>query len=248
DAVRLVETRVRARRAAGWETLPYVWDEDQGEARLQRAGAFVDLTLVGETGAARPLDYLVPDVNQCANCHVTDTTDGRGVRPIGPKARHLNGPFAYGHGTENQLTRWADIGLLDEAPDPGLAPASAAWSAGVALSEAALTHAARSYIDINCAHCHSRTGQADMSGLYLEPWEPVSANFGLCKPPIAAGRGTGGRLYSIVPGDADASILVHRMASDRPDIMMPELGRAVAHEEGVALISAWIDRMAGGCG
>lgn len=247
DAVRLVETRVLVRRTGGWEALPYVWDADQSEARLQRAGAFVDLTLVGEAGA-NPLDYLVPDVNQCANCHITNTSDDRGVRPIGPKARHLNGPFDYADGTQNQLARWSDLGLLTGAPAPDAAPAGAAWSGEIPLTQAGLDAAARAYIDINCAHCHSRTGQADTSGLYLEPFEPVAANFGLCKPPIAAGRGTGGLIYGIVPGDADASIFVHRMESDRPDIMMPELGRASVDEAGVALISAWIDQMAGGCG
>lgn len=246
-AVRLVETRVLVRRAGGWEALPYVWNEDQSEARLQRAGAFVDLTLVSDAGA-RALDYLVPDVNQCANCHITNTADGRGVRPIGPKARHLNRPFDYADGTRNQLARWTELGLLSGAPAPDAAPAAAAWTDATPITEAGLDAAARAYIDINCSHCHSRTGQADTSGLYLEPWEPVSANFGICKPPIAAGRGTGGRIYAIVPGDAEASIFVHRMQSERPDIMMPELGRASAHEEGVALVSAWIDRMAGGCG
>jgi uncharacterized repeat protein (TIGR03806 family) len=249
---RLIETRVLVHREAGWEALPYLWDADQSEARLARAGAFVDLILVseagGQTGGEQRLDYLVPNVNQCANCHVTDTTDGRGVRPIGPKARHLNGPFDYGDDAVNQLERWSDLGLLAGAPESEDAPRTAAWRSGIPMAEAALTDAARGYIDINCAHCHSRTGQADTSGLYLEPWEPVAANFGICKPPIAAGRGTGGRLYGIVPGDADASILAHRMSSDRPDIMMPELGRAVVHEEGVALIAAWIDAMAGGCG
>ncbi|MGJ3232142.1 MAG: SO2930 family diheme c-type cytochrome [Oceanicaulis sp.] len=247
-SVRLIETRVLVRREAGWEALPYVWNEDQSEARLARAGAFVDLTLVSDAQGARPLDYLVPDVNQCANCHVTDTSDGRGLRPIGPKARHLNGPFDYADGTDNQIARWSATGLLAGAPAPEAAPATPAWSGDIPASLAALDAAARGYIDVNCAHCHSRTGQADTSGLYLEPWEPVSANFGVCKPPIAAGRGTGNRLYGIVPGDADASIFVHRMESDRPDIMMPELGRAVAHEEGVALVAAWIDAMAGGCG
>jgi hypothetical protein len=115
------------------------------------------------------------------------------------------------------------------------------------MSALELNAAARAYIDINCAHCHSRTGQADTSALYLEPWEPVGPNFGVCKPPIAAGRGTGGRRFAIVPGQSETSILTHRMAADRADIMMPELGRAVAHDAGVALISAWIDQMAGGC-
>ena len=247
EAVRLVETRILVRRGEGWDAASYVWDDDQRSAQLARTGAFVDLTLVSASGDAETLDYLVPNTNQCANCHVTDTGDGRGVRPIGPKARHLNRDFDYFGRTANQLAAWSEAGLLEGAPEPDAAPRSAAWTGSIPMGEMALEAAARAYIDINCAHCHSRTGQADTSGLYLEPWEPPGPNFGVCKPPIAAGRGTGNRTFGIVPGDADASIFAFRMASTRADIMMPELGRASTHEEGVALISAWIDAMAGGC-
>lgn len=247
DRVRLIETRVLVRRPAGWEALPYIWSDDQSEARLARAGGFVDLTLARAAGETR-LDYLVPNVNQCANCHVTDTTDGLGVRPIGPKARHLNGVFPYADVEENQLAHWVQAGLLVGAPDLAAAPEAPVWRAGVPTSALDLDAAARAYLDINCAHCHSRTGPADTSGLYLEPWEPYGPHLGVCKPPIAAGRGTGDRSFGIVPGDAEASILVHRMESERPDIMMPELGRATPHAEGVALVAAWIDRMSGGCG
>ncbi|MCR9129045.1 MAG: hypothetical protein NXI12_05955 [Alphaproteobacteria bacterium] len=246
--VRLVETRILVRREDGWDAASYLWNDDQREARLARTGAFVDLTLVSAGDEAQGLDYLVPNTNQCANCHVTDTTDGRGVRPIGPKARHLNRDFEYFGRTANQIAVWTEAGLLEGAPAPEAAPQSAAWISGIPMGALELEAAARSYIDINCAHCHSRTGQADTSGLYLEPWEPFGPNFGVCKPPIAAGRGTGNRSFGIVPGNADASIFAFRMASTRADIMMPELGRASTHEEGAELISAWIDSMAGGCG
>jgi len=244
--VRLIETRILVRRAEGWAALPYVWSDDQRAAPLTRIGAALDLTLVGADRSERALGYLTPNVNQCAGCHETDT-EAHGVQPIGPKARHLNARFAYFEGAANQLAAWRDRGLLAGGPAPDQAPANANWTSGaVALAE--LDHSARSYLDINCAHCHSRTGPADTSGLYLEPWEPSGPNLGLCKPPIAAGRGTGGRLFSIVPGESDASILHYRMVSDRADIMMPELGRAVAHAEGAALIAQWIDAMAGDCG
>jgi uncharacterized repeat protein (TIGR03806 family) len=246
NEVRLIETRVLVHRETGWEALPYVWDEDQQTARLARTGAVIDLTLVS-AGGARALSYLVPNANQCAGCHVTDTSTDQ-VRPIGPRARHLNGDFDYFDGVANQLDRWSALGLLAGAPAPEAAPQAVRWPADIPLSGMALEAAARSYLDINCAHCHSRTGPADTSGLYLEPWEPTGPSLGVCKPPIAAGRGTGNRRFGIVPGDADASILAHRMESEQADIMMPELGRDHAHEEGVALIAAWIDAMSGGCG
>ena len=47
----------------------------------------------------------------------------------------------------------------------------------------------------------------------------------------------------IEPGQPDRSILAYRMASDEPGVAMPELGRALVHEEGVALINAWITEM-----
>jgi hypothetical protein len=37
--------------------------------------------------------------------------------------------------------------------------------------------------------------------------------------------------------------MVFRMESDDPGIRMPELGRQLKHEEGVALIKAWIREM-----
>ncbi len=64
---------------------------------------------------------------------------------------------------------------------------------------------------------------------------------------MAAGKGTGNRLYDIAPGQADASVLVFRMDSDDPSVMMPELGRSVVHREGVELIREWINAQKGAC-
>jgi hypothetical protein len=66
---------------------------------------------------------------------------------------------------------------------------------------------------------------------------------GVNKPPVAAGRGSGGHKYDIVPGQPEASILYHRMASTDPGVMMPELGRQRVHEEALALIHDWIQAM-----
>jgi hypothetical protein len=51
------------------------------------------------------------------------------------------------------------------------------------------------------------------------------------------------RRYGIVPGKPSESILVFRMESDDPGIRMPELGRQLKHQEGVALIKDWIREM-----
>ena len=66
---------------------------------------------------------------------------------------------------------------------------------------------------------------------------------GINKSPIAAGTASGDRLYDIVPGAPDESIIVYRMESTDPEIMMPEMGRTLAHKEGIKLIRDWIESL-----
>jgi hypothetical protein len=122
--------------------------------------------------------------------------------------------------------------------------ANALWEPG---ARDALDHRARSYLDVNCGHCHNPRGAADTSGLFLDMRESDPRRLGLCKPPVAAGRGSGGLAYSLLPGQPDASILSYRMRSTELDVMMPELGRTTVHREGVALIDDWIRAFPGAC-
>ena len=89
---------------------------------------------------------------------------------------------------------------------------------------------------INCAHCHNPRGPANTTGLYLLAAQTDPMRMGFCKVPVSAGQGSGDLLFDIVQGKPEESILVHRMESVTPKIMMPELGRTMVHQEGVALI------------
>lgn len=241
NRVRLVETRLLIRREAGWVALPYVWNEDESEARLMRAGYSETLALAEAGGATQTIHYLVPNVNQCAGCHATNNTT-RELSPIGPATRHMNRDFAYAEGRENQITHFIAQGYLSDVPGSDL-PQAAIWND----PDMPLNARARAYLDINCAHCHSPVGPADTSGLHLNIDAPEDPNLGLCKPPIAAGPGSGGLRFDIVPGEPDNSIFIYRMASTQGDIMMPELGRSLIHTEGVDLISDWIASLEGSC-
>ena len=240
--VRLIETRLLVRREAGWIALPYVWNAGQTDATLERIGALVPLELVDADGARTEIAYQVPDQNQCASCHNTDNL-ARKLLPIGPKARHLNRDYDYAGGRMNQLAKLTQAGYLAGAPDPAAAPRAASRHD----ANASLDAKARAYLDINCGHCHSAKGPANTSGLMLDVHATHDVHMGLCKQPVAAGKGTGNRLYDIKPGDAAGSVLVYRMESDDPAVMMPELGRSTAHREGVALVAAWIDAQEGKC-
>ena len=110
-------------------------------------------------------------------------------------------------------------------------------------ASASLHKRAMAYLDVNCAHCHNPKGPANTSGLNLMYEEPVGITIGIWKSPVATGKGSGGREYSIVPGRPEASILLYRMLSTDPGAMMPELGRSVVHSKGVELIKEWITAM-----
>jgi hypothetical protein len=106
-----------------------------------------------------------------------------------------------------------------------------------------LTRRVRAYLDVNCAHCHSRGGDAVNTGLFLEYQEGDPFHLGVMKSPVSAGGGAGGMNYDIVPGDAAHSILAYRMNSAEPGTAMPELARTVIHKEAVAMVVQWINQM-----
>ena len=240
--VRMIETRLLVHREQGWIALAYVWNTEQTEATLERTGASVPLQLVAADGSREDFTYQVPDQNQCAGCHASNNTTRR-IVPLGPKARHLNRDYAYAGGSENQLAHLAKVGYLRGVPTADV-PRNADWRDA---AHASLEGRARAYLDINCGHCHNAKGPADTSGLWLDIGDHAPRHLGLCKPPVAAGQGTGGHRFGIVPGKPDESILAYRMDSDDPGVMMPELGRDVVHREGVELIRAWIAAMEGDC-
>ena len=211
----------------GWVGLPYVWNDAQTEATLDVAGDTADVSWIHTDGRVRTDNYIIPNANQCKGCHMAGET----MQPIGPKARHLNRDFAYQEGTENQLTHWSRLGALAGAPNPAEAPRLAAWDDPKTGS---LDARARAWLEINCAHCHNPVGPARNSGLDLLASQHTPTAFGIYKPPVAAGIGSGGLAYDIIPGQPDQSIMAYRIASTHPGVMMPELGKRLVHEEGVA--------------
>ena len=235
EKVRVLETRLLIHRRAGWVALPYVWNADQTEAVLKRAGTRIDVAFIDDHGQPRQVDYKVPNTNQCKECH---SLGGR-MAPIGVKARNLNGVYPYADGPENQLAHWMRAGMLLGAPAPDKAPRTAVWDDPHEPLEAR----ARAYLDGNCGHCHNPRGMASNTGLYLNLEEAKPSRLGVGKRPAAAGKGAGDLELDLVPGRPDASIIAYRMASTDPGVMMPELGRSLVHEEGLKLVRDYIAKM-----
>ena len=232
----LLETRLLIHRPEGWVGLPYIWNDEQTEATLKIVGATREVHRITADGSECQHRYSVPNTNQCIGCH----ENAKITKPIGPTARGLNRTFDYANGPDNQLTHWTKTGMLDGAPSPEEAPRTAVWNDP---SSGSLDQRARGWLEANCAHCHNPAGPARTSGLDLRAIEVDATLSGIWKTPVAAGRGSGKLLFDIVPGKPDKSILIFRIESTEPGIMMPELGRRLAHKEGIALVREWIANM-----
>jgi uncharacterized repeat protein (TIGR03806 family) len=221
---RKIETRLLVRKRGGWAADTYVWNASGQEARLQVAGSTLAVDVDRPGLAPQTVRYAVPNRNQCKGCHSVDGA----LAPIGPSAPHFT-QISATH-PETETARWVRLGLLEGAPAASLAPSGR-------------DAAARAYLDINCAHCHNPRGPANTSGLDLRASQTDPSRWGVRKRPIAAGRASADLEFSIDPGRPERSILLHRMKSDDPGVMMPELGRSLVHAEGVELVRAWIAQM-----
>jgi uncharacterized repeat protein (TIGR03806 family) len=219
---------------------------------------------VTATYAGSTASYAIPNANQCGSCHSTDDKEP-GSSPIGLKVRLLNRALDYGGGPENQLQHWIDVGRLAGAPalavdgtthvatnvqrlprfnvpnDAASIPASepsrlALLSAGEIDQELR----ARAWLESNCAHCHNQKGLAQSTGVFFDAFRKVNVNFGVCKRPTTAGSSSGGHTFDVVPGSAADSILSFRIHATEPGIRMPPIARTVVHDQGTAVVDAWI--------
>lgn len=236
-ARRILETRLLVRREGLWDPQIYIWNEAQDEAVREVAGSRTDVARIDAEGNPYLQEYILPNTNQCESCHMRDDV----MHLLGPETRQMNRDRSDGTAQIDWLT---DHGFFATPP-----PAAAAlpafpdpWD-----TTADLDARARAYLHANCSPCHRDGGAGGNSGLHLTADETEAVRYGVCKTAAAAGPGTGGFQYDIVPGDPDHSILVFRMESTDPELKMPELPNLLPDIEGVALIRAWIASLPGAC-
>lgn len=244
----LIETRLLIHRANGWIGLPYVWNADKTDAIFDDNGELYSNTKLTHKGEQYTFTYGVPDFQKCSVCH----SSGNKNVPIGPKVRYLNSDYDYGDAVENQLERWIAKGLLDNV---GLPATSDRASVAVFNDEVnldniqpeALESYAKSWLDINCAHCHSPGGKASNTNMFVEYTRPFTdrTGHGVCADPVS-GAGAGYQ-YIIDPGNSAKSLMFYRMSTQDSGDRMPPLGRDLIHKEGLALVEKWIDSLGGNC-
>lgn len=235
----IIETRLMINKPEGWIFADYIWNEAQTEAALDvnGQGGFVEIDWL-ENGDPKSVNYRIPATSECLTCH---KNFGDAI-PIGVKPQNLNSQFSYEDGTANQLEKWIDMGYLADNL-PADINTVVAWDD----TSQSLELRVRSYMDINCASCHTDGGHCDYRPLRLAFEDSADeVNMGVCvdpQTPIPEFKND----KLITPGDADNSILFFRMVTTEEQYRMPLLGRTLAHDEGVEMVRQWINSLTTEC-
>lgn len=231
---KIIETRLMIRKESGWVFANYIWNSDKSDALLDMDGSETRVVwdLDGET---RNIIYNIPSENDCRWCHALNEQ----VTPIGIKPQNLNKDFQYNNGSMNQLARWKQEGYLNTVPSS--VNSTIDWKE----ENQPLELRVRSYLDINCAHCH-RPGNWEHPSINLqfnETSDPL--NLGVCVEPMDFVSGP--QTYIVTKQDPFLSLMHFRMNTNTQADRMPAIGRTIIHEEGVQLIEDWINSLDGNC-
>src|SRR5690606_30899617 len=233
---KIIETRLMIKKDEGWTFANYKWNEEQTEATFTTDEHELDVDWV-ENGETKNVRYRIPSFNECFTCH----NKGDIPLPIGPKPQNLNRSIAYAEGSKNQLSKWVEMGFLNNNY-PSTIDTTVSWDD----ESASLENRVRSYLDINCAHCHSNDAYCQYAIVKFD-YELTSnlQNIGVCV--------NGEFIYNssltqlVLPGNHERSIIFDRINSVDGAIRMPLLGRTLIHHEGSQLIQEWINSMNTNC-
>ncbi|XXX81211.1 hypothetical protein WMF30_20850 [Sorangium sp. So ce134] len=230
-ALRLAETRLLRKMAAGWVYTSYVWSEDERQA-IQMQNDFGVPDLYG-TG------HMVPTRDQCKECHV-----GRADFVLGWDALML-GPGAEGVTRESLVT----LGVIEDASPLALS-----------IPGDEVERQALGYLHANCGvSCHNDLPEsaAHDTGLYLrlEASELGSVaatdavRTSMNKRPAENAKYEGlnnpdpANWYDIRPGDPARSLMVARQELRGFEGQMPRIATRKVDDTGVQLVTRWIQGM-----
>jgi uncharacterized repeat protein (TIGR03806 family) len=226
---RVIETRLMIKKAGGWVFAEYVWNDEQTEAYLQMNGSYTPISWL-QNNTPKTTTYRIPSQTECFTCHKFNNEPV----PIGIKPQNLNTLYNYGNQNANQLQYWIDKRILGNNIPSGFESAVDYND----LSQPLKTRL-RSYLDINCGHCHQENSHCDYRPLRLAFSETsLSANMGVCITPDENINAS--LLKIIVPGNFTKSVMHFRLNSTDESTRMPLLGRTIVHEEGLQLLKDYI--------
>lgn len=247
NTTRIIETRIMIRKANGWIFAEYVWNNEQTEAFLNMNGSSTSITWKDENNVIKTAsNYRIPSEEQCLICHKVDVVQGPNVVsvpiPIGIKPQNLNTTYNFTSGSANQLSKWVDQGYLTNQ-----IPANIESTVDYKDVTKPLAVRVRSYVDINCAHCHQEGSHCSYRPMRFAFSETGTANgqtnLGVCVETQDMADFPESLSKIINPNNVGRSMLYYRLNTEEESYRMPLLGRSIIHEEGVNLIRDYINSL-----
>ncbi|MGE3667252.1 MAG: PQQ-dependent sugar dehydrogenase, partial [Steroidobacteraceae bacterium] len=226
---RLVETRLFMRHTNGnWAGYTYEWNAGGTDATRVTGGKTV--TISGQ-------DWIFPSEAQCLACH----TEAAG-RSLGLETGQLNGNLLYpatGR-TANQLVTLSAINTLTPPTgDPSTEPVIPdPFGSGGTVAERA-----RAWLHTNCSFCHRPNGPTP-SGMDLRYTTALAATNTCNAPPQSGDLGLPNARI-VAPGAPGSSVLLERIDQRGTGVTMPPLASGLVDDQGVQLITDWINSLAG---
>ncbi len=230
NGTRIIETRIMIRKASGWIFANYVWNTEQTEAYLDLNGSYTNISWL-QDGQSKSTAYRIPSGTECHTCHKLNDQP----IPIGVKPQNMNVNYPYEGGVQNQLQKLISVNYLENT-----LPGNIVSTVNYMDQTKSIDERFRSYVDINCAHCHSDGKHCDYRPMRLafsETSDPI--NLGLCVEPEEFINSS--LAYIIKPSDKNRSMMYYRLGSTLQSERMPLLGRSIVHEEGLQLLEDWIN-------
>lgn len=255
---RRLETQVLHRESGSWRAYTYVWNDAQTDADLADANGFSRTMKIldpSTDNGMREQTYRFAGRQECVLCHnpwVEARTTIFGLQSaslLGVRNEQLDRDHTMAGGTANQLATFVQIGLLKAQPDaqPAATPTTSpdASSKSTPLTDphdlsADLNDRARSYLHVNCAHCH-QFNAGGVATIVLSRDVPLEEARLLDARPSQGTFGiTDARL--VAPGDPFGSVLLYRI-SKLGGGRMPRVGSHAVDDRGVRLLHDWINQL-----
>lgn len=249
-SLRHVETQLLHLDGETWRGYSYLWNAAQTDAALvpstgtrtaielasSAAGAghgeLTESEIDRDASAAQRL-WKVTSRTECMVCHTNWDAFILGFKP-----GQLDRDVEFGGVRANQLQILDAVGLVPQ-PERDSAANSRKF-VDPHEPTAALDARARSYLHVNCAHCHRNGGggtanfelvySLGVDELKLIGARPTQGSFGMRRAELVA------------PGAPERSVLYFRMAT-RGRGRMPHLGSERIDERGLSLVGTWIAQM-----
>jgi len=204
---KIIETRLEVKEKNTWNIATYVWNDEQTDAFLNMDGKKVSVNWINSDGNNQKIKYEVPSSNQCVLCHQSNSEVG----PIGPTLKNLNLLVKRNGLNINQLSHLQSTGFLTDFSVENIGSITNYEDPNNTLDERF-----KSYLFINCAHCHNPKGWEESSKKpYDFRYETSINNMGII--------GREDKLYRVVNNGR-----------------MPYLGTTIKHHEGIEIINEYI--------